>query len=158
MAKYSNGSEDNLDIPQSSVTVLESRYLSKDNDGKVIETGEDLFKRVAWDIAVADSFYLEGLKQKANRQTPTEELYEICKDDERVKKRAKEFLDLLSKGYFLPNSPTLMNAGRKLQQLSACFVLPIEDVVELAESQLTRSLTDDECQQYLHILFCTVSP
>ncbi len=49
MAKYSDGKEDSLDIPKSSVVVLESRYLAKNSDGELIETGEDLLRRVAWD-------------------------------------------------------------------------------------------------------------
>lgn len=130
MAKYSNGKEDSLDIPKSSVVVLESRYLTKNSDGEIIETGEELLRRVAWDIAVAEALFLEGLKEKINSETSREELYEICKGDERIHKIADDFFWMMAKGYFLPNSPTLMNAGRKLQQLSACFVLPVGDSME----------------------------
>lgn len=89
--------------------VLEKRYLAKNDGGEVIETPEELFRRVARNIAQADRFYdpaadVEGISQ--------------------------EFLETLSELRFLPNSPTLMNAGRELQQLSACFVLPVEDSME----------------------------
>jgi len=87
-------------------TVLERRYLMKDERGKVCETPEELFARVAINIGLADKNYDE----KAN-----------------VKKTAEEFYKIMLDCDFIPNSPTLMNAGRILQQLSACFVLPIED-------------------------------
>ncbi|MFH1608246.1 MAG: adenosylcobalamin-dependent ribonucleoside-diphosphate reductase [archaeon] len=130
MVKYNNGSIDNLDIPESSVTVLESRYLTKDSHGEIIETGEELMRRVAWDMAVAEAFFLEGLKERVQLDMTTEELYEVCKGDKRVEKIADDFFEMMSKCYFLPNSPTLMNAGKKLQQLSACFVLPMGDSIE----------------------------
>ncbi len=130
MAKYSDGLEDKLDISQVSVTVLESRYLTKDLSGKLLETGEDMFRRVAKDIACADALYLPEFKGKINPDIPTKELYKICRGNEQIEKREQEFFDIMSKNYFLPNSPTLMNAGKKLQQLSACFVLPIEDSIE----------------------------
>jgi ribonucleoside-diphosphate reductase alpha chain len=87
-------------------TVLERRYLIKNDSGKVSETPEELFARVAINISLADKNYDE----KAN-----------------IKKTASEFYGMMSELDFLPNSPTLMNAGRALQQLSACFVLPIDD-------------------------------
>ncbi len=130
MAEYSNGLTDNLDIPHSSVTVLESRYLTRNLNGEIVETGEELMRRVAWDIACGDAFYLNGLKEKVYFGMSNSEIYELCKDDERIKKRAEEFFLLMKNNYFLPNSPTLMNAGKKLQQLSACFVLPIGDSIE----------------------------
>jgi len=128
MAKYTGGLEDSLDLPPASITVLESRYLNKDPITKVvIETGADMYRRVAKDIAVADGLYLKGLQDKVNRDTPTEKFYEIVLNDSRVKSREEEFYDLMTEGYFLPNSPTLMNAGNGLQQLAGCFVLPVED-------------------------------
>ncbi|MBU3926142.1 ribonucleotide-diphosphate reductase subunit alpha, partial [Patescibacteria group bacterium] len=130
MAKYNNGIEDDWDIPSSSVTVLESRYLTKDNSGNVIETGVELLQRVAWDIAVAELQWDPEFKEKVKPNISKEDLYELAKHSERVKKTAKEFFELMKNGYFLPNSPTLMNAGKKLQQLSACFVLPIGDSIE----------------------------
>ncbi|MBQ8549674.1 MAG: vitamin B12-dependent ribonucleotide reductase, partial [Lachnospiraceae bacterium] len=88
-------------------TVLERRYLAKDNDGKVIETIEELFTRVASTVAGADAAY--------------------GKTEEEIKTTEKDFFDMMTNCEFMPNSPTLMNAGRPLGQLSACFVLPVED-------------------------------
>src|SRR3989344_4165457 len=129
MAKYSNGKIDSLDIPDSSVIVLESRYLTKDDDGNIIETGEELLKRVAKDIAIAELLNLPEFKEQA-RELSGDGLYELAGKSEEVKKWEKEFFEMMAKGYFLPNSPTLMNAGKKLQQLSACFVLPVEDSID----------------------------
>ncbi len=90
-------------------TVLERRYLKKDPNGKVIETPEKMFRRVARHIAKAEIAF--GGEEKA------EEMEEA-------------FYDLMTEFRFLPNSPTLMNAGRRLGQLAACFVLPVEDSME----------------------------
>jgi len=88
-------------------TILKKRYLIKDDNGKVIETPETMFRRVADIIANVDAKY---------DATPSQ-----------VKARSDQFYHLMAQGYFEPNSPTLMNAGRPLGQLSACFVLPIDD-------------------------------
>ena len=88
---------------------MERRYLKKDRNGNIKETPEDLFARVARSIAVADT------KFESNAD---------------VEKTEKKFFKLLAHRWFLPNSPTLMNAGRRLGQLAACFVLPIEDSME----------------------------
>jgi len=96
-----------LDLSPTAIEVLEKRYLQKNDDGIVIETPYDLFKRVAEAIA------------ESHEQT-------------------QEFLKLLINQKFMPNSPTLMNAGTKLGQLSACFVLPIEDSLE----GIYKTLTD----------------
>jgi len=90
-------------------TVLEKRYLKKDENGKIIETPEEMFFRVAENIAGAEKLF--GIE--SSPEVWTEKFYNMMVD-----------LD------FLPNSPTLMNAGRELQQLSACFVLPVGDSME----------------------------
>ncbi|HOO71046.1 MAG TPA: vitamin B12-dependent ribonucleotide reductase [Spirochaetota bacterium] len=90
--------------------VLEKRYLIKDEKGNVIETAEDLFRRVAMVAASADFAYGAG------------------RDD--VGAVATKFYEMMAELKFMPNSPTLMNAGRPLGQLSACFVLPVEDSME----------------------------
>jgi len=96
-------------LSPNSYKVLEKRYMRKDAEGRVIETPEELFRRVAHNIANADLTY-----------DPNAD----------VKKLEDEFYAIISNLEFLPNSPTLMNAGRELQQLSACFVLPVEDSME----------------------------
>ncbi len=89
--------------------VLEARYLRRDRDRKIVETASQLYERVA--RAVAQGELLAGTARD-------------------VRRREEEFLALLSSGKFLPNSPTLMNAGTPLGQLSACFVLPVHDSME----------------------------
>ncbi len=101
--------DDSLNLTENAVTVLERRYLKKDADGKVIETPTQMFWRVAKNIARADL------------------LYDPMADEAMT---TKQFFYLMTTGQFMPNSPTLMNAGRALQQLSACFVLEIKDTME----------------------------
>jgi len=98
-----------VNLTGNALRVLERRYLKKDAKGQVIETPEEMFRRVAKTIASAELLY----DAKAD-----------------VKAREEEFYQLMTSLEFLPNSPTLMNAGRELGQLSACFVLPIEDSME----------------------------
>ncbi|HEY94984.1 MAG TPA: vitamin B12-dependent ribonucleotide reductase [Dehalococcoidia bacterium] len=102
-------SPEGLELTENALRVLERRYLQKDKEGRVIETPADLFHRVAKAIAVAET----GYNKSADTASIEEQFYTIMAN-----------LD------FLPNSPTLMNAGRELGQLSACFVLPIEDTME----------------------------
>ena len=96
-------------LSENSLTVLKKRYLKKDEQGNIIETPKDMFKRVAVNIAQAE------LKYDSNAN-----IVEV----------AKKFYDSMVSLKFLPNSPTLMNAGKDLQQLSACFVLPVEDSLD----------------------------
>ena len=96
-------------LTSNALTVLARRYLKKDEQGRVIETPEEMFRRVANNVAQADLMY------DGHADVPRAE---------------EEFFRILSNLEFLPNSPTLMNAGRALQQLAACFVLPVEDSLE----------------------------
>lgn len=98
-----------MKLSENAIKVLEKRYLEKDENGNLIEDCEGMFRRVAKAIASADANY-----------TDKKGLVQI----------EQEFFDMMADLEFLPNSPTLMNAGRPLGQLSACFVLPIEDTME----------------------------
>jgi ribonucleoside-diphosphate reductase alpha chain len=89
---------------------LQKRYLMKDADGHIIETKDQMYQRVATAIAASEALY--GTSEK------------------RIKVLTRQFYRLMKKGLFLPNSPTLMNAGRKNGLLSACFVMPIEDSID----------------------------
>ena len=99
-----------LNLSENCLKVLEKRYLKRNEDGTVIETAVDMFTRVARTIAEGDKAY--------------------GKSDADVERTATEFYRLMTSLEFLPNSPTLMNAGRELGQLSACFVLPVGDSME----------------------------
>lgn len=101
--------KDSISLSQNARTVLERRYLRKDEEGKLLETPEEMFRRVAHHIALAEERYGDGAK--------VAEMEEI-------------FYEMMTEFKFLPNSPTLMNAGRRLGQLAACFVLPVEDSME----------------------------
>ena len=95
--------------PNARVT-YEKRYLIKDEKGNPTETPEDLLHRVSANLAAVEEKY--GL------------------EDAEIENIRKDFYEVMAGGRFMPNSPTLMNAGRELQQLSACFVLPLEDSME----------------------------
>jgi ribonucleoside-diphosphate reductase alpha chain len=109
-----------LDLSANALTVLERRYLVKDEQGKPVERPQDLFWRVARTIAAPDRTY--GASAKA------------------VESLAETFYELMATRVWMPNSPTLMNAGRPLGQLSACFVLPVEDALSNGRSGIYDTL------------------
>jgi ribonucleoside-diphosphate reductase alpha chain len=98
-----------LRLSENALVVLAKRYLKKNQQNEPVETPEELFWRVARAVAKADANY-EG--------------------PEKVEETARRFYRLIGSLDFVPNSPTLMNAGRRLGQLSACFVLPVEDSID----------------------------
>ena len=98
------------ELTDNSVAVLQRRYQAKDREGRVIEEPEEMFRRVARNLAQAELNY-------GGTESGTEE-------------KAEEFYQVMRRLDYLPNSPTLMNAGRELQMLSACFVLPVSDSME----------------------------
>ena len=113
------------DIPKANLTenariVLGKRYLKKDEEGIPIEDPETMFWRVSKVVADADSKY--GVSEES------------------VGVLARQFYDLMTNGKFEPNSPTLMNAGRPLGQLSACFVLPVDDALSNGQSGIYDTL------------------
>jgi ribonucleoside-diphosphate reductase alpha chain len=99
-----------LNLTPNALKVLEKRYLKKDEEGRIVEAPEQLFRRVARSTAEADGLY--------------------GKTEAEITAVEENFYRMLSLLEFLPNSPTLMNAGRRLGQLSACFVLPVDDSME----------------------------
>ena len=109
-----------LDLNANALTVLERRYLVKDDHGKPAESPEDLFWRVARNVAAPDRAY--GASDRA------------------VESLAETFFELMATRVWMPNSPTLMNAGRPLGQLSACFVLPVEDALSNGRSGIYDTL------------------
>jgi ribonucleoside-diphosphate reductase alpha chain len=109
-----------LDLSSNALTVLERRYLVKDEQGQPVERPQDLFWRVARTIAAPDKSY--GASNRA------------------VESLAETFYELMATRVWMPNSPTLMNAGRPLGQLSACFVLPVEDALSNGRSGIYDTL------------------
>src|SRR3989454_362907 len=109
-----------LDLTPNAITVLERRYLVKDEQGRPVESPEDLFWRVARTVAEPDASY--GASRKA------------------VETLAETFFELMATRVWMPNSPTLMNAGRPLGQLSACFVLPVDDALSNGKSGIYDTL------------------
>ncbi len=109
-----------IELSPNARTVLEKRYLVRDDRGKPAETAEDLFWRVARTIAEPDRAY--GASEGA------------------VEALAEAFYEVMAKRLFMPNSPTLMNAGRPLGQLSACFVLPVDDALSNGRSGIYDTL------------------
>jgi ribonucleoside-diphosphate reductase alpha chain len=98
-----------IDLSENAMTVLRARYLKKDDRGEPIESPEEMFRRVATNVAQAEMTW--GTARDVH----------LAED---------EFFGMMARMEFLPNSPTLMNAGRRLQQLAACFVLPVPDDIE----------------------------
>ena len=103
-------SQESLNFSHQALRILERRYLQKDEFGSLIETPQQMLQRVAKNVAQADKHY---------NATETE-----------IKDYQKRFFEVMSELKFMPNSPTLKNAGTKTQQLSSCFVLPINDTME----------------------------
>src|SRR5205809_3030883 len=108
-------------LTQNARTVLEKRYLVKNEKGQPVEQPEDLFWRVSTVVAQADAKY--GASEGA------------------VQEVAEQFYFLMTQRRFIPNSPTLMNAGRPLGQLSACFVLPVEDSLSNGKNGIYDTLS-----------------
>ena len=111
---------DAVRLSPNAITVLEKRYLLKDETGTPVESPSDLFLRVARTVAQADSRYGGSAEQ--------------------VEQVAGDFFGLMANRLFVPNSPTLMNAGRPLGQLSACFVLPVDDALSNGKSGIYDTL------------------
>jgi len=117
-SKPSQKKKGGLGLSPNAIKVLEKRYLKKDTRGRILETPEKMFRRVADHIAKAEKKFKSSYDQ--------DELSTV-------------FYDLMTSFKFLPNSPTLMNAGSKLGQLAACFVLPVEDSMEHIFSTLKHA-------------------
>jgi len=104
------GVTDELKLPLNAILVLERRYLRKDENGRVTETTAQMFRRIARALAAVERQY--------------------GKSDKEVVKWEEEFYRIMTQRLFIPNTPTLINAGTQYPQLSACFVLPVEDSIE----------------------------
>lgn len=102
-----SSADNKIILTKNALKVLEKRYLKRDKNGNCIETPQDMFRRVADTIASGD--------------------LEFGKTSKDVQNLSDRFYNAITHRYFMPNSPTLMNAGRDLGQLAACFVLPIDD-------------------------------
>ncbi|MGH3147331.1 MAG: vitamin B12-dependent ribonucleotide reductase [Rubrobacter sp.] len=108
----------NIELSENALAVLGKRYLKKNEQGEPIEEPIEMFRRVALNIAEGE-FRFKGSDGSALEEARA--LYE---------ESGERFLQMMLSRKFMPNSPTLMNAGRELQQLSACFVLPVEDSID----------------------------
>lgn len=105
-----SSADNKIILTRNALKVLEKRYLKRDKNGNCIETPQDMFRRVADTIASGD--------------------LEFGKTSKDLQNLSDRFYNAITHRYFMPNSPTLMNAGRDLGQLAACFVLPIDDSLE----------------------------
>ena len=108
LVKSALGLKDDLKLPLNTLEVLRRRYLLKDDDRNVVETPSELFRRVAAHVAQGE----RNFKSSVTAEEAEERFYRMMRSLE-----------------FIPNSPTLMNAGTSLGQLSACFVIPVEDSI-----------------------------
>ena len=108
-AKAALGLRDDLKFPINAMEVLKKRYLSKDDGRNIVETPGELFRRVARNVAQGEKTFKSAVSATEAEET---------------------FYDMMRELAFLPNSPTLMNAGTALGQLSACFVLPVDDSID----------------------------
>lgn len=152
------GVEDDLKLSLNAVKVLESRYLLKDEDGHVYETPREMFQRVAKSVGIVEGFYeykshnkpskgygyqldetqisilkrtYEEVSRESKPKFQFDELVEFVENRSvETSEYIKKFEEEMSSLRFVPNSPTLMNAGTNMGQLSACFVLPVEDSLE----------------------------
>jgi len=109
LAKSALGIKDDLKLPVNTMEVLKKRYLLKDDKQNIIETPSELFRRVAAHVALAEKEFKSSFS---------------------VSEAEEKFYQMMRNLEFLPNSPTLMNAGASLGQLSACFVIPVEDSID----------------------------
>ena len=117
-AGWFNNDNQPATLTENAHTVLARRYLRKNDEGNPVETPDQMFRRIAANLSQPDKIYGdEGDRERAER----------------------DFYDVMRNLYFLPNSPTLMNAGLELQQLSACFVLPIDDTLDDIFSQVKNT-------------------
>jgi len=107
--KSALGLKDDLKLPINTMEVLKRRYLLKDENQNIVETPSELFRRVANHVAKAE----DNFKSRYSREEVEEKFYQMMRNLE-----------------FMPNSPTLMNAGTSFGQLSACFVIPVEDSID----------------------------
>jgi len=107
--KSALGLKDDLKLPVNTMEVLKRRYLLKDENQNIVETPSELFRRVANHVAKAE----DNFKSRYSREDIEEQFYQMMRNLQ-----------------FMPNSPTLMNAGTSFGQLSACFVIPVEDSIE----------------------------
>ena len=117
-----------IQLTPSAVTVLQKRYLRRDDAGTVIESPLELFARVAHAIAAPEP---QGRARE---------------------KWAKRFEELMTSGRFMPNTPTLINAGRAKGQLSACFVLPIQDSLDGIFDTLKGAAKIHQCRRHIKIV------
>ncbi len=123
-------------LSQNALAVLQARYLKRDEGRRIVETPQQMFSRVAQNIAAADALYenkrVAAIAKESGLPYPDlvaadAKTRRLLQKDTTVKHTAGRFYEMMAQLDFLPNSPTLFNAGRRLQQLAACFVLPVYD-------------------------------